>query len=280
MAYNYYKMASTNNKNANTHLGRPDMKELLQKSDKEVVSTLGRHEAQRGLGEMAKAGVVDVLVDLGQIGVSKFLPQPWDVTVRTALEMGEMRFEHAAEKEQGKEHEDNMKVIIEKTLSMYRQLETSGREDLDTKKVKKTIHRLEVMEAWMTNDVSNIKFIKEKLPFAVKGLNAILKAIDSNFVQAAKSGILEVVDFVPFACPESVMEIHRMTQLKAVLSMYNAHPDVTPEEKVKLSMGMIRNAFNLQQLRIKAMFKGANIGDLAKAYGEQYTKTAKATAAA
>jgi hypothetical protein len=134
------------------------------------------------------------------------------------------------------------------------------------------------MEAWITNDVSNIKFVKEKLPFAVKGLNAILRAIDSNFVQAAKSGILEVVDVVPFACPESVMEIHRMSQLKAVLSMYNAHPDVTEEERVKVSGAMIKNAFALQQLRIKAMLKGANIGDLAAEYGAQYKKTKAAAA--
>ena len=251
-------MANTKGKatdafNVPKHTGRPIDVEKLPPKD--LVKVLGRYEFARSLGECGKAGAMDVLIDLAQDAVEAFVPMGFKTVVKAPLEIMEMVFEHGAEEVQGVEHKENMKLMIEATLKMYR--DQAVKPNQDKKKIGKTINKLEWMLAWNTGDIRVVKKYEKVWGPVAKGMNATMKMVNGKIFDGIKHVVLEILDFAPLVCPESAMEVYRMSRLKVLADIYNKHPDITSkDQKLKIDMRSIMEAFEIQALRVKALLQG------------------------
>ena len=253
-------MANTQKTKQEAPIGYPNMENL---SPEKKVATLAKHEAQRCVGEMAKAAASDVLIDLGEAGAS-LLSVELAPVVYLALNGAEWIFEAKTANEQGAEHKANMLKIVPGVIDMYQNLAKSGRPDLDLKKVNAQLGKLRLIQAYYTGDVRSLKKF-EKMPKWIA--NVVNKSINGNkgdLFDAAYAGAMKVLDVVPLVCEESVMELLRGSILKTVLGIYNQHPDVAEEDKVRFNRELVTNAFELQKLRIKAALKGVLKNDLFK----------------
>lgn len=265
------------NTNQPAHIGRMELAQIEKLSPKEAVSAVMRHEIVRSSSELVFAAAADVIIDQSQKLTTKFVPEPIKTPLRVALELGEAKFEHEKADEQGAEHDENMKIVIAKTLGMYRQTleDHKGDKNFDVKKIKRSIRKLQYLDAWYHNDVKRLEFMKDAWKPVAAAVNWLIRVADKQVVQRIKTAALEVGDWLPLACPESIMEVYRISQAKVVMDLFNEHPDVSKEEEVHFPVTLFKDMYELQRLRMKAMAKNFSLTGMAEAYAKQAPKTAK-----
>lgn len=262
-----------NNDTKNKKVGRPDVLDLEQYSPKERVERMFDFERARSVSELVKAAAADEAIDLTQKYLLKFVPAPLYVGVKAAVEVAEMQFEHATEQAQGIEHNENMVYMLDNTLTMFRQLLESERPDLDKRAIKESIRKLELLDAVYSGDATKVAALQKMWPIATKALNFVLDKSYRYIWTNAKKAALEFLDWLPFACPESLMEIQRMSTLHTLAKIYNSHPDVTEKLRV-FEKATFVHGLQLQKLRAMVMFQNFDIAAATEAYAAQYAKTA------
>ncbi len=278
-------MAPKSNKNKTTppaHIGRMELAQIEKLSPKAAVSEVMRHEIVRSTSELVFAALADVAIDGSQKLTTKFVPEPVKTPLRVGLELAEAKFEHEKADEQGAEHDENMKLVIGKMLGMYKQTLEDHKEDkdFDVKKLKRSMRKLQYLDAWYHNDVKRLDFMKDTWKPVTAAVNWLITMADKQVIQKIKKAALEVGDWLPLACPESIMEVYRISQAKIVMDLFNEHPDVTKEEEIHFPVSLFKDMYELQRLRIKAMAKSFSLTGMAEAYAKQAPKTTKKWSAA
>jgi len=235
------------------HVGRsPELspEEILKLEPKVAARRIAIHEGNRILSEGVHAVIDDLLGDIALKvvkGMHKHNP------IRVFVELQEFRAEHTKEEEQGKEHKENMALLTDRTLTMYRATleKESNNKSRDAKKYGQIIQVLEYIEASNTGDAQKMKLLREKHPHITEFVEKMIFKNSKEISKLLRKAILEGLDVLPGVSPESAMEVVRLAELQLVCSLFNQHLDVSKEERIPITKGGIKGAYGLYKQRLQ-----------------------------